>query len=148
MSEDAGTKIQAYQEGTQAILRNCWVEGSGYLMKRRYVEEIGTLGPAQSFTDYCIKLALRGRINGWYYPFIRQEHMDDPRAAHTMLKCDADLERYMPLSAATFGIHSLAEWKQALRNDARIVQAASLDPRTHLGWRRRIKRVIRKVIRR
>lgn len=122
------------------ILRNCWIEGSGYLMKRACFDRHGPLGTEESFTHYCVRLALAGWINGWYYPFIRQEHMDDPRSVHTLLRTDADLQRYMPLSAKTFGVSQLEEWTGALRRDALDVQSASLDPRVHVGWRARIRR--------
>ncbi|MHC4428705.1 MAG: glycosyltransferase, partial [Planctomycetota bacterium] len=36
--------------GAHRLLRNCWVEGSGYLMKRACVRRLGTLRPGWSFT--------------------------------------------------------------------------------------------------
>ena len=65
-------KIQS--AGSHQILRNCWVEGSGYLMKREVVERIGLIRDHESFTSYCIRAAAAGFINGWYYPFLYQEH--------------------------------------------------------------------------
>lgn len=125
--------------GGHRVLRNPWVQGSGYLMKRRCVEEHGVLADGQSFTDYCIRLALSGDVNGWYYPFIREEHMDDPRSPWTGLHSDADLQRRLPLSAQQSGVTSLAEWEHQLRRSARTLQAVSFDPRAHRGWRHKMR---------
>lgn len=141
LPEAAAKKIKRLP-GDHKILQNCWIEGSGYLMKRECYGALGPLTIGQSFTDYCIQLALRGWTNGWYYPFLYQEHMDDPRAQHTLLKSDADLLRYMPLSAKTFGAASLREWTDALRRDAHCVQTASVDPRHYVGWRAKLRGLI------
>lgn len=134
----ARRKIERFPGGHQ-VLRNAWVQGSGYLMKRRCVDEQGPLQDGQSFTDYCLRLALRGYVNGWYYPFVREEHMDDPRSPFTGLRCDADLQRRLPLSAQQSGASTLQAWEQQLRRSARTLQAASPDPRAHMGWRRRLR---------
>lgn len=131
--------------GGHSILLNCWIEGSGYLMKRRCLEETGVLKAGQSFTRYCIALARRGWVNGWYYPFIWQEHMDDPRSPHSYLKSDADLIQHLPLSARTNGVKTLAAWEAQLRRSARLVQEASADPRMYLGWRRALLLMRRRV---
>jgi hypothetical protein len=110
-------------------------------MKRQCVAEQGVLAPGQSFTNYCIRLAARGWTNGWYFPFLLQEHMDDPRSPNTLLKCDADMSLYAPLSAQTFGVQSLKNWEQALRTDARWVQEASLNWREYIGLRAWMRRM-------
>lgn len=131
----AKRKIRTFPGGHR-LLENFWVQGSGYLLKRRCVEEQGLLRPGQSFTDYCIQLALRGYRNGWYYPFIREEHMDDPRSPWTGLRSDEDLLRRLPLSAKQSGIRTLEDWENQQRDSARLLQAASVDPRHYQGWRR------------
>ncbi len=73
----ANKKIKEFNGG-HSLLQNCWIEGSGYLMKRECLVENGLLKENGNFTDYCIQLARKGRINGWYYPFLYQEHLDDP----------------------------------------------------------------------
>jgi hypothetical protein len=140
----ASTKIRQFNGGHR-LLQNCWIEGSGYLMKRRCIDEQGLLRPGQSFTDYCVRLAGRGWINGWYYPFLRQEHMDDPRSSHSLLRSDADLMRYLPLSARNNGITTVAAWQAQLRRSARRLQEASVDPRCYYGWRSLIRRGRRKI---
>ncbi len=117
-------------------MQNLWVQGSGYLMKRRCVADIGPLKPKQTFTQYCIDVARAGYVNGWYYPLIHEEHMDDPRSPHTLLRSDADLQRFGPLSARRNGAGTLGEWEQQLERSALLVQAAPLDLKRHRGWRR------------
>lgn len=136
--ETAREKIFRY--GQHRILRNCWVEGSGYLMKRAVLDEIGLIREGESFTTYCIRAAAKGFINGWYYPFLYQEHMDDPRAEHTGMKTEEDFSRLIPLSAATFNIDSKDAWIQRLRMSAQKLQMYSIDPYDFIGMRARIKR--------
>ena len=44
----ASRKIHAF--GPHMVLRNCWIEGSGYLLKRKLIDEIGLLRPKETFT--------------------------------------------------------------------------------------------------
>lgn len=144
LPDEAGKKIQEVGAGHR-VLRNLWIEGSGYLMKRACYEAVGPLRPKFSFTDYCIHVANKGWINGWYFPFLRQEHMDDPRSEHTLLKTDEDLARYMPISARKTGASTLSEWQAQIKQSARVVQTASLDPRQYLGWRKLARRTRAKL---
>ncbi len=135
----AARKIRTFGGGHR-VLQNFWVEGSGYLMKRACLASRAQLRPRDSFTSFCIDRALEGWVNGWYFPFIEQEHMDDPRSPHSLLRSDDDLRRYMPLSAQTNRVSSLQEWQAQLRRSARIVQSASIDRRDYRGWRPLLRR--------
>lgn len=141
----ASQKIQTFPGGHKLML-NCWVEGSGYLMKRKCLEQQGVLRPKDSFSSYCTRLAGEGWVNGWIYPFIYQEHMDDPRTPHTKLKSNADLERWLPLSAKANGVTTIAEWENQLRSSARRLQHASPNPKLYTGWRRTGKSIKRKIL--
>lgn len=140
--ELAERKIETFTGGHR-ILRNCWIEGSGYLMKRACVADAGLLRDGESFTRYGVRLARRGWVHGWYFPFLYQEHMDDPRSEHTMLKTDADLHRHLPLTAANNGATTIAQWTDVIRRDARCVQAATTDPAYYMGWRPKARRLAR-----
>jgi hypothetical protein len=142
--ELAQAKIKEFPGGHR-LLQNFWVEGSGYLMKRACIDKHGVTKPEHSFTQYCINLALNGWVNGWYYPFINQEHMDDPRAPHSGLRSDGDLRSHLPLSALKNGVQTLSEWQDQLRRSARVVQGASIDPRDYAGWRYQLHRVRSKL---
>jgi GT2 family glycosyltransferase len=135
----ANRKIKEFAGGHR-LLQNFWVQGSGYLMKRECIDRLGLLGPDQSFADYCIELALAGYVNGWPYPFVREEHMDDPRCPYTLLTSDEDLQRFMPLSAERNGVTDLASWTAQIRRSAATVQSASIDPSSYRGWRVQVAR--------
>lgn len=131
--------------GGHRLLVNLWVEGSGYLMKRECVDRFGPLATGQSFTDYCIRIGRAGWINGWMYPFLYQEHMDDPRAEHSGLKTDEDLHKYLPLSAKRNGVKSVAQWQAQLERSARIVQEAPIDPRYWSPARQKMRSIAKRL---
>jgi len=136
----AERKTRTYAGGHQ-LMQNCWTGGSGYLMKRRCIEQLGLLPAGQSFPGYCIQLAARGWVNGWYFPFLYQDHMDDPRSEHTNLKTDEDFQRLHPLTAKTFDVKTLEDWLEFNRQDARSLQRAGTDPRQYTGWRAKLRRL-------
>lgn len=136
--ELAAHKIQEFRGG-HTLLRNLWVQGSGYLLPRDTMQKAGPLRPEESFTGYCTRLARRGAINGFYFPFVPEDHMDDPRSAHTLITDDESLARRMPLSAVANGVTSVEQWTAQLQRSAIVLQTASLDPRQHAGWRRRAR---------
>ena len=136
--ELANKKIRSFRGGHR-VLVNHWVAGTGFLMKRACVADGGLVKEARGFTDYCIELARRGWVNGWIYPFLYQEHMDDPRAAHTGIRSDDDLQRSAPLSARMNGITTVRAWEERLRQSARDVQAAPLDLAYYSPLRRRMR---------
>lgn len=140
LPELAERKIREFPGGHR-VYQNLWVQGSGYLMKKRCVSEYGLLRPGQSFSNFCIELAALGFVNGWYYPFIREEHMDDPRSPFTVLRTDEDLLRRLPLSARGKGITTLAAWEKQLRESAHRVQTAPLELQYYRGWRPKVRRL-------
>lgn len=140
----ARRKIQEFAGGHR-LLRNLWVQGSGYLMDRALVDQCGLLGPEETFTGYCIRASRAGVVNGFYYPFLPEDHMDDPRSPHTLIRTDADLQARMPLSARANGVTTVADWTAQLRRSATILQTASLDPRAYAGWRAKRRAVRRRL---
>lgn len=147
--EIAAKKIVEFAGGYR-LLRNHWVQGSGYLLPRPMMERAGLLAEGQSFPNYCIQLARKGAINGWFFPFIREDNMDDPRSPNTLFKDDEDFLRRMPLTAQKLGITSVADWARQEHESAVAVQQASLDLRQYEGWRfkrnnarKRIARLLR-----
>ena len=131
----AHQKIQAFRGGHR-VLRNCWIEGSGFVMKRACIDTFGPIPHAMSFPQYCIRLAAQGWIHGWYYPFLHQEHMDDPRSRF-----------WEQLHAGTNGSDpaSIERRIRKIRGRALEVQRASLDPSNYLGWRGRARRLRRRL---
>lgn len=134
----AKRKVQEFRGG-HSLMRNLWVQGSGYLMPRALVQANGPLRPEESFTGYCIRLAQAGAINGFYYPFVPEDHMDDPRSPHTLIRGDEDLLDRMPLSAKANGVTTVEQWTAQLVQSAIVLQTASLDPRAYSGWRKKVR---------
>lgn len=133
--ELANKKIVDIAGGHQ-LMRNCWVQGSGYVMKREVVDQLGLLREGESFPAYGIRAAVAGWKNGWYYPFVREEHMDDPRCPYCLAQKEDTFGATAPLTALSNGVTNTAEWIAHERYMARTVQAADPDPRAWIGWRR------------
>lgn len=144
LPERAQQKVQRYNGGHQ-LLRNLWVQGSGYLMPRSLVDRHGLLREEESFTRYCIRAARVGLVNGFYYPFVREDHMDDPRSPNTLIHTDEDLAERMPLTARNNGVRTVEQWIDWMTQDAYALQTASLDPRSYQRWRLKLRRVGRQV---
>ena len=142
--EVANKKIKEFSGGHQ-IMQNCWVEGSGYLMRTDSIRKYGLLKPNDSFPRYCIRLAQAGWINGWYFPFLFQEHMDDPRSEHCELKSDEDFKRRPPLMAQRWGTESLEQWSDSFRREAYLLQDATIDPRHYSMWRARMRGIYQRI---
>ena len=136
-------KLERY--GDVQIFRNNWVQGSGYLMRRAMVARRGALQEGEGFTNYCLALALEGAIHGFPYPFVFEDHMDDPRSQHTLIKTDADLAWRMPLSINRSNVRTVADWERQMRRSALEVQTAPLDPAQWVGWRRKVRNLKRKM---
>jgi cellulose synthase/poly-beta-1,6-N-acetylglucosamine synthase-like glycosyltransferase len=133
----ANWKIQTF--GRHQVMRNMWVGGSGYLMRRECVQKAGIIGPTESFTGYCMRVAFLDYVTGWYWPPLRQPHLDDPREPLSAIKTDADLLANLPLSAQRIGILTRADWAKRLQRSARVVQQASIDPRDYRGLRKKFR---------
>ena len=82
-------KIQSF--GRHQILRHPWTCGTGLLIKRDAYRRFGPM-PGRTTTLYWLDMALHGCVNGFYYPLIYQEHMDDPRSEHSLQKDDESIE--------------------------------------------------------
>lgn len=127
--------------GNHRIIVNPWVQGSGVVLKRACVERNGLIPPNEpGFTSWCMRLAAKRWINGWYRPLIPIDHMDDPRSPHSMLKSDADLEQHLPLSARVRGVRSIDDWIDHLRVSAREVLAAPPQPWLYVGLGKKMRR--------
>lgn len=138
--ELANRKIQSFPGGHQ-LMRNPWVQGSGYLLRRELAVGAGLLGENESFTEFCIRLARDGAINGYYFPFIAEEHMDDPRSPNTLIRTDADLAERLPLSAQRNGVHTVEQWTEQLRRSAVVLQQAPYEMKYYRGWRAKLRRL-------
>ncbi len=139
--ERSANKVRELDGGDQ-LLVNPWVQGSGVVLKRQCVEDLGLLPPRdKGFTSYCLRLAAAGWVNGWLVPLVLIEHMDHPLSPNTRLRNDADLCEFAPLSVRMRGCTTISQWLAHQRLSARIVQEAPLDPRLYFGWRKKWRRM-------
>lgn len=136
----AAHKIQRF--GQHQIFRHPWTCGTGLLLKREHFERFGPI-ENKATTAYWLQMALAGCINGYYYPLIHQEHMDDPKSEHSELK---DEESYQAAKAVTFNINrhgqnTLADrwrWRQEVLDN---ILDDPADPRAYVGMRRRLRQL-------
>ncbi len=142
--ERALLKVSTLANGRR-IMRHPWVQGSGYLAKRALVTSVGPIAEGESFTQWCIRAARGGWVNGWAFPFVHEEHMDDPRSPLTMYTDDAAFRRWQPLSARATGVDTVAEWTAQMRESAHILQTWPADVRHYYGWRQKVRNLRRKV---
>lgn len=133
-------KVFEYGGGVQ-LFRNHWIQGSGYLLKRSLIDKFGLITGDQSWTGYCLELAQGGAINGFLYPLLFEDHMDDPRSVHTLLHSDADLHWRMPLSLGLGKVRSLADWERLLIQSNEGLLEASLDLKDYRGWRLKLHHI-------
>jgi glycosyltransferase involved in cell wall biosynthesis len=127
--------------GGHRILQNCWVQGSGYLMRREAMRARGLLPAKQSFPEYCKRLAYQGWLLGWYFPFVREDHMDDPRSPNSLIRSDADLADGRPLTAESFDVLTVEARIRQIHAFAVRCQEASIDPRRYVGWRSALRQL-------
>lgn len=138
-------KIQQF--GRHQILRHPYTCGTGFLIKRSTYEE---LGPMQGIATsaYWLSMARHGFINGFYYPLIFQEHMDDPKSRHSNLK---DEGAFQTSKQMTFGINLLGvqTLDDLMRCRQRIIDGLLNEPwqpKYYYGWRGRIRRTKARAI--
>ncbi len=135
--EIAKRKIQTFNG--HKVFRHAWVGGSGFLLKRKTFLQQGTWreGIDVGTTYYFLNMALAGFINGWYYPLIYQEHMDDPVSKHSMLKNDQAISSLYDITYTLRNIDiKTMETRMAWRK--KVIQNLLLDPwdpRYYVGWR-------------
>lgn len=149
--ELANHKVQSFNG--HKIFRHPWVGGTGFLLKRKTFLEMGQWdeGPNVGTTNYFLKMALAGYINGWYFPLIHQEHMDDPISEHSILKDDIAIENMYDMTY-TLRNHNIKTIKERMEWRNIVLKNLLCDPwdaKYYVGWRSRVYRIkskLRKLI--
>jgi glycosyltransferase involved in cell wall biosynthesis len=77
-------KYKIHRFGNHQILQHPWTCGTGFLLKRDTFKKCGKIAE-KATTKYWLKMASKGYINGFYYPLLFQEHMDDPKSKYCRL---------------------------------------------------------------
>jgi len=145
--ELAKHKIQTFN-GHQ-IFRHPYVGGTGLLLKRRTFLEMGSWdkGPNVGTTYYFLKMALAGYINGWYYPLVYQEHMDDPVSDQSMLKDDKAINSLYDITYTLRNrkIKTMEKRMAWRRHVIRELLCGPWEPRYYVGWRSKLCRIKKRV---
>lgn len=143
--ESARHKIHRY--GNHFIFRHPWTCGSGFLVKRETYTKFGPI-TAGAMTSYFLRMALKGYVNGFYYPPIVQEHMDDPKSPYSFLK---DEESYQKAKELTYslkyhGQETLADRWRWRKNVIDVLHRGSLDARFYVKWHTGFFKTARRLI--
>jgi GT2 family glycosyltransferase len=133
-------KIQHFN-GHQ-IFRHPWTCGTGFLIKRETFLKFGPI-QCESVTQYWLRIALEGYINGWYYPLLLQEHMDDPRSKHCLVADDASIRKMRDITYV-LREHSIKNMQDRWKRRRLVLRNLNRDPwkaKYYLGWRGKIRRL-------
>jgi len=142
--ELAKHKIAKFEK--HQILRHPWTGVAAGLVKLKTMKEFGPLNSHRT-SYYWIRMALKGYINGYYYPLIYADHLDDPRSPHSAIKTEEDFQREASLTIRSMSsINSMDDWVNWLHQDALNIQRGSYDPRQYVGWRRKLRTVKHKAV--
>jgi hypothetical protein len=91
-------------------------------------------------------MSAAGFVNGWYYPLIWAEHMDDPRSQHCMLQKDERVHSTYALTARRNGHRTAAEYLNWIRQDCATLLAQTTEEQL-LHWQRsRKKKPLRRTV--
>jgi glycosyltransferase involved in cell wall biosynthesis len=140
--EKARHKIQQF--GKHRILRHPWTGGNG-LIKLKTVKEMGLLESDRT-GGYLIRMALKGYINGFYFPLIYVEHMDDALSKHSRLHRMSFDEAYKYMPAYQDGEVTNREQLDWIHK--RIIEnllTDPYDPKYYVGWRAKLRHIKQKL---
>jgi len=142
----AKAKRKIQQFGKHQIFRHPFTCGTGVLIKK---ETFDKLGPIQdnAMTQYWIKMAVSGYINGWYFPFIYQEHMEDPLSPHCMYHDDESLRAIKEITYS-LRVRNIDTLKKRLKRREDVLDNllyGSPYIESYIGWRKKIMRFFPKL---
>ena len=140
----AGDKIQTF--GPHHIFRHPWTCGTGLLIKNRTYQQMGPI-ESKAMTKYWLNMASAGYINGFYYPFVYQEHMDDPKSRYAQIKDEQDFRN---AQKTTVGLQSgryndldgRSQWRQEI---IRNLLDDPFDPAYYTGMGHKVRKLKQKL---
>jgi glycosyltransferase involved in cell wall biosynthesis len=136
--EKAKHKIRRF--GNHQIFCHPWTCGTGLLIKRETFKKFGRIEKSAT-TGYWLKMAAAGYINGFYYPLIYQEHMDDPRSVHSGYHTASFDEAYKYSYGYQNGAATnIDEYKRLHENILENLLTGPTDPSYYCGWRAKYRR--------
>lgn len=146
--ERAEHKIQQF--GKHRIFRHPWTCGTGLMIKRETYKKMGPI-QAKMTTRYWLDMAVAGYINGFYFPLVYQEHMDDPKSSYCKINTENGLREHAGVTAGLQvrqfeNVEATFKWREEI---IRNLLDDPYDPRYYIGWRRKLRSAkdrIRKLI--
>ena len=138
-------KIQRF--GDHQIFRHPWIDGSALLVKRKVFLEYAPCREEEYLSGFWTRLALDGYVNGFYYPLILQDHLDDPLHPRCMIR---DAHGFAEHRAITQGLKAKRyddpegrlRWRREI---VRNLLDDPYDPRYYAPWRARWRRLVRRL---
>jgi len=132
--------------GPHKILSNISIGGTGLLIRRklcrRFMLPAGFAIPIDQS-----RMSAAGFINGWYYPLIWAEHMDDPRSKHCMLQIADAVTADYALTARRCGHCTAAEYLDWIRQDCAKLLGETTEEQLRTWRRSRRKKPLRRTAR-
>jgi len=128
------------------IFRHPWTCGTGLLLKRDTFRKFGPI-MGKGTTQYWLNIALAGYVNGYYYPFIYQEHMDDPKSSHCMLTNDESIRRFQNITCVLRD-KRINTMKARLKRREFVLENLNSGPweaKYYVGWRSKVRHGVKKL---
>jgi glycosyltransferase involved in cell wall biosynthesis len=141
--EKAKHKIRQF--GNHQIFCHPWTCGTGLLIKRDTFKKFGRIEKSAT-TGYWLKMAAAGYINGFYYPLVYQEHMDDPRSVHSGCRTASFDDAYKhSYGYQTGAIRDIEQYKKLHEDILENLLSGSSDPSYYCGWRAKCRRAAGRI---
>jgi len=139
--ERAKHKIQSF--GKHMIFRHPWIDGSALLLKRNIYLEVGPCEETEYLSRFWLRVALAGYVNGFYYPLVLQDHLDDPLNPRCLIKDDKSFREYQHITQGLkAGRYSNMEGRKNWRQEIiKNLLDDPYDPHYYVGWRSKLRRV-------
>jgi glycosyltransferase involved in cell wall biosynthesis len=143
--ERAKNKIQTF--GQHRIFRHPWIDGSALMMKRSTYLKYGPISEQEYLSGFWRRLALAGYINGFYYPLILQNHLDDPLNPKCLIKSTKTFNDYREITQGLkVGRYNGPEGRIAWRNEIlRNILDDPYNPHYYAGWRRILRKLKNRI---
>jgi hypothetical protein len=126
------------------VLRHPWTGGAAGLVKLKAVRECGLL-ESNGTPGYWRSMALKGYVNGYYFPLIHAEHMDYPWSEH--FAYSDRFEEWLETSsgAKRHGIRTVEDAKAWHEVVVRNILDAPWDVKYYVGWRSKLRNAREKI---
>jgi hypothetical protein len=128
----AAHKIRRF--GDHHVLTNAYIGGTGLLVRSELARRFWMPRPnGMPINQYAMSAA--GLVNGWYYPLIWAEHMDDPRSEYCTLRQPDGMNETYALTAQLRGHRTPEQYERWIRQDCARILSRTTEEQLR-EWRR------------